>query len=69
MELTIKGDERKLRRLAKEIRLRLKRDGLELSLKKESAGKSIPKKVTPVAKAPTPKKEQGGATGSKKDSK
>lgn len=39
MELIIKGDERKLRRLAKEIRLRVKRDGLEISEGKKLASK------------------------------
>ncbi len=53
MELLIKGDERKIRRLAKEIRLRLKRDGLEASFKEAKKAPSVseaPKKASAKAK-------------------
>jgi hypothetical protein len=63
MELIIKGDENKLRRLAKEIKLRVKRDGSEISLNKAN------KPPVKAEKKESPVKKSGGATGSKKDKK
>jgi len=44
MELIIKGNDKRVKRLAKELKVRVKRDKLEISIKKQEASKPPVKK-------------------------
>jgi hypothetical protein len=64
MELLIKGSDNKIKRLAKEIKLRVKRDGLDMSLKQKKKAKQI-KVVEPEIVKPKNEKPKTGSPDKK----